>query len=108
MFVSGSKFWKKLWIPVLLCLNLSCINKRTVNEEYNLAQIAFKSSRESEAKRHAPKSFAKAKRYLKWGKKAYKEKNYRKSSEYFLKSRQYSEKAENLSRLKNFQNGGAF
>lgn len=89
-----------------LLLNLSCVNKRLINEEYNLAQIAFRAAQESEAKRYAPKLFSKSRKYLKWGEKAYREKNYKKSTEYFLKCRYYSEKAENLSRLRMFKQQG--
>ena len=88
-----------------MLLNLGCINKRLVHEEYNLAQIALKAAEESEAKRYAPKAFSSSRKYMKWGEKAYKEKNYKRSTEYFQKCRYYSEKAENISRLKLFKKG---
>ncbi len=102
---SVSGLWRMAWITILLLLNLSCINKRLVHEEYNLAQIALKAADESEAKRYAPRFLSSSKKYMKWGEKAYKTKNYVKSTEYFQKCRHYSEKAENISRLKLFQQG---
>ncbi len=85
--------------------HLGCVNKRLVNEEYNLAQIALKSSEESEAKRYAPRFFSSSRKYMKWGEKAYGKHEFRRATEYFRKCRYYSEKAENMSRLKMFKQG---
>ena len=101
---SGTGFWKGVLIIIPL-LNSSCINKRLIDEEYNLAHIAFRAAKESEAKRYAPRAFSKARKYLKWGERAYKKKNYKKSTEYFKKCRYYSEKAEEISRFKLLKQG---
>lgn len=89
----------------LFFLALSCVNRQPSIEEYNLAQAAFRAAQESEAKRYSPKVFAQARRYFKRAERSYKDRDYKKSTGYFRKSRYYSEKAENISRLKMFQQG---
>jgi hypothetical protein len=93
-----------IWCP-LFFLVLGCVNPQKTQEEYNLAQGAFKSSQESEAKRYAPKVFYQAKKYLRRARRAYKQRDYDKATSFFQKSRYYSEKAENISRLKQFKQG---
>lgn len=88
-----------------LFLALGCVNKQAPIEEYNLAQAAFRSAQDSEAKRYAPKVFQQAGRYFKRAEQAYTERYYSESVEYFRKSRYYSEKAENISRTKMFKQG---
>lgn len=104
-----SKIWFLLKGHVILCpflfLAVGCVNKLPPIEEYNLAQIAFRSAQDSEAKRYAPKVFQQAGRYFKRAEQAYNERYYGESVEYFRKSRFYSEKAENISRLKMFKQG---
>jgi hypothetical protein len=90
--------------PLFFCL-LSCVNKQPPIEEYNLAQAAYRSAQESEAKRYAPKIFSNAVRYYKRAERAYEERYFNKATDYFRKSRYYSEKAENMSRLNMFKQG---
>ena len=53
---------------ILLCpflfLALGCVNKQPPIEEYNLARIALKAAKDSEAKRYAPKVYSQARRYM--------------------------------------------
>ncbi len=70
-----------------------------------MARAALKSATDSEAKRYAPRTYAEAKRYMNKGEKAFEDRYYDKSAGYFVKSRYYSEKAENISRVKMFKQG---
>ncbi len=99
------RFRGALIVAPLLFLLISCVNMEPTVDEYNLAKVALRAAEESEAKRYAPKSFGEASRYFKQGESAFKEKLFEKSAEYFQKSRYYSEKAENISRLKMFKQG---
>lgn len=89
----------------LLFLALGCVNPQVSQNEYNLARTAYSAAKESEAKRYSPKYFYKAKGYLRRAKRAYDERYYDKATELFRKARYYSEKAENVSRLKQFKQG---
>ena len=93
-----------IWCP-LLFVAFACVNPQKTVEEYNLAQGAYRSAQESEAKRYAPKVFYQAKKYLRRARRAYKDRDYDKATGFFQKSRYYSEKAENISRLKQFKQG---
>lgn len=70
-----------------------------------MARTALRSAEEGEARRFAPKVFSEANRLYRQGETAYKDRLYEKSAEYFQKSRYYSEKAENISRVKMFEQG---
>ena len=74
-------------------------------DEYNLARAAFRAAQDSEAKRYAPKVYSRARQFYRQGERAYKERYYEKSTGYFKKSRYYSERAENISRLEMFKQG---
>lgn len=104
-FFLETGFWKRILIITPLLFHSGCVNKGLVHEEYNLAYIALKAAEETEAKRYAPRFFSSSRKYMKWGKKAYKRQEYKKATEYFKKCRYYSEKAENASRLKMFKQG---
>ena len=94
-------------ILCLLFFGLShCVNRQPPIEEYNLARAALKAAKLSEAKRYAPKVYSQAKRYMRKAEKAYKDRYFEKSTGFFRKSRYYSEKAENISRVKMFDQGG--
>lgn len=92
-----------------LCLFLfllsSCVSPKSSIEEYNLADVALKAAKDSDARRHEPKLYARARRSMKWAEKAYRERDYDKAVKYFRQSRRYSEKAEKDSRLKIFNQG---
>ena len=89
----------------LLFFLVGCVNPRKTVEEFNLAEGAFRAAQESEAKRYAPKSLYQAKKYLRKAQRAYKERDYDKATGFFQRSRYYSEKAENIARLKQFKQG---
>ena len=81
------------------------MNKQPPREEYNLARAALKAAKDSEAKRYSPKVYSQARRYMRKAERAYKDRYFDKSTDYFRKSRYYSEKAENISRVKMFKQG---
>ncbi|MEM7645338.1 MAG: hypothetical protein AAF203_00390 [Pseudomonadota bacterium] len=81
------------------------MNKQPAIEEYNLAQVAFRSAKENEAKRYAPNSFSQARRFMRRGEKAYRDRHFERSEKFFRKSRFFSEKSENISRVKMFTQG---
>lgn len=93
----------------LLCpflfLSLSCVNKEVPTEEYNLARIALQSAKDSEAKRYAPRLYTKARGFMRKAERAYEERYFKESADYFKRSRYYSEKAENKARVKMFSQG---
>ena len=83
----------------------ACVNPTLSEQEYNLAQVALKSAQDSEARRYAPKVFSQARRYMKKAERSYKKRDFDLAEKYFKKSRYYSEKAENISRVKMFTKG---
>lgn len=90
--------------PFLFFL-VACANPGPAQQEYNLSETALRAARDSEAKRYSPKVYSQARRYMRKAKKAFEEKNFSQATEYFKKSRYYSEKAENVSRVKMFKQG---
>ena len=84
---------------------MSCVSDGPTIEEYNLAEVAYRSAEESEANKFAPIVLSKARRLKRRGERALKERNFEESLKLFRKSRFYSEKAENISRLKMFTEG---
>ena len=93
----------RFFVFSVLLFSAGCVNKAPVIEEYNLAEVALRAAKDSEARRYSPKIFAKAKKYMKLGQKAYKQRYYNKANEYFRKCRYYSEKAEEISQIKIFK-----
>ena len=81
------------------------MNKQPPIEEYNLASAALKAANDSEAKRYAPRVYSQARRYMRKAERSFKDRYFDKSTEFFRKSRYYSEKAENISRVKMFKQG---
>ena len=82
------------------------MNKQPPIEEWNLARVAYSAAQDSDAKRYAPRVYIRAQGYLRKAERAYRERYYEKSTEYFRKSRYYSERAENISRVKMLMQGG--
>ncbi len=105
--VTFQRIQKALYLGLLLFSFVSCVNMEPAIEEFNLAKVALRAAEESEAKRYAPNVFSEANRNFKMGEASFKDRSYQKSAEYFEKSRYYSEKAENISRLKMFKQGDA-
>lgn len=88
-----------------LFLSSGCVSQDIPIAEYNLARSALQAAKDSEAKRYAPRVYSQARRYMKKARKAYKDRNFDKSTGYFKKSRYYAEKAENISRVRMFKQG---
>ena len=82
-----------------------CVNLEKTYNQYDLAQKAYSVSDKVGALHHSPKLFYRAHKYLRKGELALKERDYKKATKLFKKSRYYSEKAENRSRLKMFKKG---
>ena len=104
---SIKRFFRKghcLLCPFLF-LALGCVNKQPPIEEYNLARAAVMAAKDSEAKRYAPRVYSQAKRYMRKAERAFKDRYFEKSTGLFRKSRYYSEKAENISRVKMLKQG---
>ncbi len=98
--------FKGHWILCpLLFLAIGCVNKQPPREEFNLARAALLAAKTSEAKRYAPRVYSQARRYMREAERAYKDRYFEKSTDYFRKSRYYSEKAENISRVMMFKQG---
>ena len=70
-----------------------------------MARVAFRAARDHDAKRYAPNSFSRARKYFRKGEKAFQERYYDDANEAFKKSRYYAEKAENIARVKMFTQG---
>ncbi len=101
-----NRLMKGHWILCpLLFLAFGCVNKQPPREEFNLARAALEAAKVSEAKRYAPRVYSEARRYMRKAERAYKDRYFEKSTEYFRKSRYYSEKAENISRVMIFKQG---
>ena len=81
------------------------MNKQPPIEEFNLARAALVAAKDGEAKRYAPRVYSEAKRYMRRAERAFKDRYFEKSTGYFRKSRYYSEKAENISRVKMLNQG---
>ena len=101
----GCRTQPPFFFLVILLMGMApvgCVNKQLQLEEYSLARAALQAAENNEASRYSPKSFALAQRYMKKGEKAFKDQYFSKSMGYFRKSRYYSEKAENISRVQMF------
>jgi hypothetical protein len=96
----------RIFLCLLFFTLTGCVNKQPPREEFNLARAALNAAKLSEAKRYAPKVYSQAKRYMRKAERAYEERYFDKSTDLFRKSRYYSEKAENISRVKMFDKGG--
>lgn len=104
-----SFFNKHLKGHLLLCpffiLLVGCVSPGPARQEYNLAKVALQAAKDAEAKRYSPKVFSQANRYMRKGERSYKDRDFGRAEEYFKKCRFYSEKAENVSRVKMFKQG---
>ena len=90
---------------LLLFLVSGCISLEVPHLEYNLSQSAFRSATDSEAARYAPNLYHKAERYYKRAEELFTERDFEKAVLYFKKARSFSERSENVARLKQFQSG---
>jgi hypothetical protein len=90
-----------------LCFFLvcSCASIPIPIEEYSLAKAAFDAAVASESAKYAPQLFYKAEKAYKRGEKLYKERDYEEAKRQFVASRKLAEKAEDMSRIKQFNSG---
>lgn len=77
-------------------------------EEYTLARAAVTSARDSGAERLAAGLWYKAEENYRRGQKYLKDKDNESAKNSFLRAIDYSEKAENASRLKKYESGESF
>ncbi len=91
---------------ILTILSLtSCATVSIPVQEYSLAKAAYEAAIASESAKYAPQLFYKAEKAYKKGEKLYKERDYEAAREQFLTSQKLSEKAEDESRIKQFNSG---
>ena len=82
----------------------SCVGPAPI-EEYSISKAALEAARDSGAHQRAPNQMFSAEEKYKQATQAYGEREYEKARSLFRKSIEYSEKAENISRLNEFQSG---
>lgn len=90
---------------VVITTSMGCAGPKPY-EDYSLAYTALKSAKTSEASRYSPGYWSRAERLYREAQQAYKENSNEKAKKLFRQSVLYSEKAENVTRLKKFQTGG--
>ncbi len=74
-------------------------------QEYSLAKAAYEAAVTAEAAKYAPQLFYKAEKAYKKGESLYKERDYEAARKQFLSSQKMAERAEDESRLKQFNSG---
>ncbi|MGE0764176.1 MAG: DUF4398 domain-containing protein [Bdellovibrionales bacterium] len=83
----------------------ACVVAPLPVEEYTLARAAVTAARDSGAERLAPGLWYKAEENYRKGQKFLKDKDNESAKSSFLKAIEFSEKAENASRLKKYESG---
>ncbi len=83
----------------LMMLTLSCQSAPKPVEEYTLARAAIDAARAVQAPRHSPGYWHQADEAYRQGRLLYKDRDYAKAREAFVKARLAAEKAENSARL---------
>ena len=83
----------------LIMLMLGCQSVPQPLEEYSLARAAIDAARAVQAPRHSPGYWHQADEAYRQGRLAYKDRNYSKAREAFLRAKMAAEKAENSARL---------
>ena len=91
----------------LICFFLvgSCASVLIPVEGYSLAKAAFDAAVAAESAKYAPQLFYKAEKAYKRGEKLYKDRDYEEAKRQFVASRKMAEKAEDMSRIKQFNSG---
>lgn len=77
-------------------------------EEYTLSRTALNAARDVEAGRYASGYWHRAEELYRRGQKQFKDNDFARAKESFVNSLEYSEKAENATRLRKFQSGEGF
>jgi Domain of unknown function (DUF4398) len=80
----------------------SCVSTTLPIQEYSLAKTAFDAAVSSESAKYAPQLFYRAEKAYKRGEALYKERDFNEARKQFLMCQKLSERAENTSRLKQF------
>jgi hypothetical protein len=84
---------------MLIMLTSSCQSVPQPVEEYTLARAAIEAARAVQAPRHSPGYWHQADEAYRQGRLLYKDRDYTKAREAFIKARIAAEKAENSARL---------
>lgn len=97
----------EIWLLGILVVGIlgGCAGPKPY-EEHALAYVALRAAESAQASRYSPGNWSKAEKMYRVGQQSYRENSNEKARVYFLKSIKYSEKAENVTRLKKFQSGG--
>lgn len=90
---------------ILMGTMISCVVVPLPIEEYTLARAALASARDAGAERLAPGLWYKAEENYRRGEKFLKDKDNESAKKNFLRAIEFSEQAENSSRLKKFESG---
>lgn len=88
-----------IYAIILITLTLGCQSVSQPVEEYTLARVAIESARAVQAPRHSPGYWHQADEAYRQGRLFYKDRDYSKAREAFIKARLAAEKAENSARL---------
>jgi hypothetical protein len=83
----------------------SCVTVSMPVQEYSLAKAAYEAAVAAESAKYAPQLFYKAEKAYKKGERLYKERDYDAARELFVTSQRLSERAEDESRVKQFNSG---
>ena len=94
-----------LLVGLFLFFATGCVNKERPNREYLLAEAAYLGAVDSDASRYAPNLYHKGERYFKRGVELFEDRRFKKAEEYFLKARNFAERAEDVARFKQFKSG---
>jgi hypothetical protein len=77
-------------------------------EDYSLARVARQAARDAESAQYSMNNWSRADDTYQKGQKAWNDGDFDVARKYFKQSIEYSERAENISRLKKFKTGGGF
>jgi hypothetical protein len=88
-----------IFVFTLMMLNLSCQSVPQPVEEYALARAAIDAARVVQAPRHSPGYWHQADEAYRQGRLLFKDRDFAKAREAFIKARLAAEKAENSARL---------
>ena len=86
-------------------LSVACVGPAPVRE-YNLARTALDAARGAKSPEHAPGYWARAHKSYQEGELFYKERDFAKAKESFLRAKLFAERAENFTVIKIMREGG--
>ena len=94
-----------LGFPFAILILSSCVTVSIPVQEYSLAKAAYEAAITAESAKYAPQLFYKAEKAYKKGEQLYKERDFEAARAQFVTSQKLSEKAEDESRVKQFNSG---